>query len=161
MKNKPYLICCGIILLCITICCGAMQKKPINVYAEFTQKQTAKSAILIDYDSKSILYEKDINCKLPIASMVKLMTIYLTFKNIDSGNLSYDKKITTSENASNMGGSQVFIDPYVEYSVEDLLKSVIISSANDASVADLDGDGAINAADASLVLQKYAKSATE
>ena len=97
MKNKPYLICCGIILLCITICCGAMQKKPINVYAEFTQKQTAKSAILIDYDSKSILYEKDINCKLPIASMVKLMTIYLTFKNIDSGNLSYDKKITTSE----------------------------------------------------------------
>ena len=67
--------------------------------------------------------------------MVKLMTIYLTFKNIEDGVLTYDRKITTTENASSMGGSQVFIDPYVEYSVNDLLKSVIMASANDASVA--------------------------
>ena len=67
--------------------------------------------------------------------MVKMMTILLTLEEIQEGRLTEETLITTSENASSMGGSQVFIDPYVEYSTGDLLKSVIMASANDASVA--------------------------
>ena len=96
---------------------------------------SSKSAILMEYDSGEILFSKD-ECKhLPVASMVKMMTILLSLEELDMGNISLDTKITTTENASSMGGSQVFIDPYVEYSFEDLLKSVIMASANDASVA--------------------------
>ena len=89
----------------------------------------------MDCDTETIIFEKEIDKKLPIASMVKMMTIYLTLNEIEDGNLSLDKKVTISENASGMGGSQVFIDPYVSYTVENLLKSVIMSSANDSSVA--------------------------
>ena len=64
-----------------------------------------------------------------------MMTILIALEELDAGNVVLDTKITTTENASSMGGSQVFIDPYVEYSFEDLLKSVIMASANDASVA--------------------------
>ena len=59
----------------------------------------------------------------------------LTFEEMDNGNLTLETKITTTENASGMGGSQVFIDPYVSYTAEQLIKSVIMASANDASVA--------------------------
>lgn len=70
-----------------------------------------------------------------VASMVKIMTLLLTYEEIDKGNMSLETMIPTTENASKMGGSQVFIDPYVEYKAEDLIKSVIMMSANDASVA--------------------------
>lgn len=95
----------------------------------------SKSAILMEYDSGEILFAKDENKHLPIASMVKMMTILLSLEELEAGNVSLDTKITTTENASKMGGSQVFLDPFVDYSFEDLLKSVIIASANDASVA--------------------------
>lgn len=123
-----------LIMLCITLCSGVMHSNGL-IYAEAFSDITAKSAILIDSDSGTIVYEKDKDKKLPIASMVKLMTIYLSFKNIEEGKLSYKDLVTTSENASGMGGSQVFIDANVSYTVEDLLKSVIMASANDASVA--------------------------
>lgn len=134
MKKLNIYICSGLLIFLFAICCGITHKVGAT-FADLELTPTAKSAILMDYDSGTIVYEKDTDKKLPIASMVKMMTIYLTFKNIENGNLSYDKKITTSENASGMGGSQVFIDPYVSYRVEDLLKSVIMASANDASVA--------------------------
>ena len=67
--------------------------------------------------------------------MVKLMTVLLTMEGIDSGVISLDQKITVSKNAAGMGGSQVFLDAGSDYSVEDLLKSTIVASANDASVA--------------------------
>ena len=134
MKHYINKLSCIYLFILLTICSCIMQKEVVFANNDITL-DTAKSAILIDYDTKTIAYEKDKDKKLPIASMVKLLTIYLTFKNIEDGKLSYDQKITTSENASSMGGSQVFIDPYVNYTVNDLLKSVIISSANDASVA--------------------------
>lgn len=96
---------------------------------------TSKSACLVDYASGQVLYEKNGQTHLPVASMVKMMTILLTLEEIENGNLTEETMISTSENASSMGGSQVFIDPFVEYSAGDLLKSVIIASANDASVA--------------------------
>lgn len=134
MKNILVTICSVLLLLSVTICSGTMLNLN-SAHADYAGEINAKSAILVDFDSFQVVYEKDASQKLPIASMVKLMTIYLTFKNLEDGNLSYDQKITTSEKASGMGGSQVFIDPYVTYTVNDLLKSVIVSSANDASVA--------------------------
>lgn len=96
---------------------------------------SSKSAYLMEYESGQTLFSKDGNKRLPVASMVKMMTILLALEEYDAGNVSLDTMITTTENASSMGGSQVFIDPFVEYSFEDLLKSVIMASANDASVA--------------------------
>lgn len=96
---------------------------------------TAKSYILMDYNSGEILFQKNSSEKLPVASIVKLMTIELTCEEIERGALSLDDIVVASENASGMGGSQVFIEAGGEYSVGDLLKSVIVSSANDASVA--------------------------
>ena len=96
---------------------------------------TAKSAIVMDVNSGEILLSKNEKQKLPIASMAKLMTILLTLESIDNGVLSLDQKIGVSKNASGMGGSQVFLDAGSEYTVEQLLKSTIVASANDASVA--------------------------
>lgn len=122
------------IMLCIlsTIFCTNM---PILAFAESDIDITSKSACLVDYSSGTVLYEKESDKHLPIASMVKMMTILLTLEEIENGNLTEDTMITTTENASGMGGSQVFIDPFVEYRAGDLLKSVIVASANDASVA--------------------------
>lgn len=129
----------GVILtLILAICCGVTQKSN-TAYAEEKFDLTCKSAILMDFNSRTIIYEKEKDKKLPIASMVKLMTIYLTFDNLQNGNITYEQEFTTTENASGMGGSQVFIDPYVNYTVKDLLKSVIMASANDASVALAEG----------------------
>lgn len=121
-------------LLCalLSIFCTNMQ---VVAFAEGEVELTSRSACLVDYSSGTVLYEKESTKHLPIASMVKLMTILLTLEEIDEGRLTEETMITTTENASSMGGSQVFIDPYVEYSAGDLLKSVIMASANDASVA--------------------------
>lgn len=103
--------------------------------AESDVDLSAKSGLLMDYSSGEVLFEKDALVHLPVASMVKMMTILIALEEFEEGNVSLDTMISTTENASGMGGSQVFIDPYVEYSFEDLLKSVIMASANDASVA--------------------------
>ncbi len=96
---------------------------------------SSKSGLLMDFASGEILFDKDSKTHLPVASMVKMMTILISLEEYELGNVALDTLISTTENASGMGGSQVFIDPYVEYSFEDLLKSVIMASANDASVA--------------------------
>ncbi len=108
----------------------------ITVSAEsLIDSLTCKSAVVVDAGSGDILLSKNESKRLPIASMVKLMTILLTLENIDNGNLTLDQKITVSKNAAGMGGSQVFLDAGSDYSIEDLLKSTIVASANDASVA--------------------------
>lgn len=96
---------------------------------------SAKSLFLMDYNTGYVMYEKNADAKMPVASIVKLMTIDLTLDEIESGRLSLDEKVVASNNASSMGGSQVFIEEGGEYSISDLLKSAIVSSANDASVA--------------------------
>ncbi|MFW5779892.1 MAG: D-alanyl-D-alanine carboxypeptidase family protein [Bacillota bacterium] len=93
------------------------------------------SYYLIDYDTGTILDKHNENEKRPIASMVKIMTLVLTFNAIEDGRLDIDKTIVVSETASGMGGSQMFLDANKEYKVRDLIKGVIICSANDAAVA--------------------------
>ncbi len=95
----------------------------------------AKSAILIDSDTGTLLYEKNIHEKLPPASVTKVMTLYLVLEAVDGGKIKLSDIVQVSEHASSMGGSQVYLAPGEEMSVEDLIKAVAVSSANDAAVA--------------------------
>lgn len=95
----------------------------------------AKSAILIERDTGTVLFEKNSREELPPASMTKIMTMLLIMEAIDQGTLRYDEKIRTSEYAASMGGSQIFLEPGEEMTVDELLRGIAIASANDASVA--------------------------
>jgi len=92
------------------------------------------SCILIEKDSGKILYEKNANEKLPPASVTKIMTVLLVMEAIESGQLTLDMQIEASEHASQMGGSQIYLKPGEVFSVDDLLKAVVVASANDAAV---------------------------
>ena len=94
-----------------------------------------KSAILIERDTGKVLYEKNSNEKLPPASMTKIMTMLLMMEALDEGKISYEEKVRASEYAASMGGSQIFLEPGEEMTVEELLKGIAIGSGNDASVA--------------------------
>lgn len=95
---------------------------------------TSFSAYLADEDGREI-YSVNADERHQIASMVKIMTADLVFESIESGELSVDEKVTVSAEAAGMGGSQMFLDAGAEYTVSDLLKGVIVASANDASYA--------------------------
>lgn len=132
MRKLVVGICCGIMCIVCTLSCVRIE----NVAAEEPELSIkGKSAILVDFDSGNVLFEQNADEKVQVASIVKLMTTLLTFEEIDAGRLTLNEKLTTTENASGMGGSQVFIDPYVDYTIDEMLKSVIVASANDASVA--------------------------
>lgn len=108
----------------------------VQVKAETTALSiNAKSSLLMDFSTGKIVHEQNSFERLPIASMVKIMTLLLCFEQIDSGNLSFDTKIIASANATSMGGSQAFLDTNAEYKTDELLKSIIVASANDSCVA--------------------------
>ena len=95
----------------------------------------ATRAILIDPDSKKILYEKNIHEEASIASLTKMMGLILIFEEIDSGKIKYTDKVIASSNAANMGGSQIWLSAGEELTVDELLKGIIMASANDGIVA--------------------------
>ncbi len=97
--------------------------------------ESAKSAILIERDTGEVLYEKDANQTLPPASMTKIMTMILVMEALNDGSLKLDEKVRASEYAASMGGSQIFLEPGEEMTVDELLKGVAVASGNDASVA--------------------------
>lgn len=107
----------------------------LNVLAEEDFAPNGKSAILVDNLSGKVLYEKNADEKLAPASMTKLASMLMVMETIDNGNLKFEDKVTISEEAANMGGSQVFLQAGEVYTVYDLLKSVAIASGNDAVVA--------------------------
>jgi len=121
------------LILILTLC--FLPTKITNVYAGLETDVNYKSACLIDINSGNILVDENAKTRVPIASVTKLMTILLTLEHIADGKLSLTDKITVSENASGMGGSQIFLDANLNYEVGELLKSVIVASANDSSVA--------------------------
>ena len=95
----------------------------------------SSSAILIEPNSKRIIYEENKDEKHYPASMTKMMGMYIVLDNIQKGNLKWNDMVTASEYASSMGGTQIFLEPNEQMSVEDLFKSVCINSANDAITA--------------------------
>lgn len=95
----------------------------------------AKSAVLMEANTGTVLYAKDANLELPPASVTKIMTLLLVAEALASDSISLTDKVSVSSNAASMGGSQIFIKEGEEFTVEDLLKSTVIASANDAAVA--------------------------
>lgn len=95
----------------------------------------SKSNVLIEADSGEIILGNNEQEHLPIASICKVMTLLLAFESLDRGEIKLDQNVEISKNASSMGGSQVFLEENGTYNVNELLKSITVASANDASVA--------------------------
>lgn len=95
----------------------------------------SSSVVLIEPNSKRVIYEENKDEKHYPASMTKMMGMYIVLDNIQKGNLKWNDMVTASEYASSMGGTQIFLEPNEQMSVEDLFKSVCINSANDAITA--------------------------
>ena len=95
----------------------------------------AKSAYLTDYATGTVMFALNEKEHLPISSMCKIMTLILSFDAIKSGALSMEESLTVSERAAAMGGSQVFLEANAQYPVKELIKSIVVCSANDSCVA--------------------------
>lgn len=93
-----------------------------------------KGAILMEAQTGTVLYEMNADDALPPASVTKIMTLLLVMEAIERGSIGYDTVLETSTHASSMGGSQIYLKEGEQMTVEDLLKAVVISSANDAAV---------------------------
>ena len=96
---------------------------------------SAPSAVLMEKETGTVLYEKDAHAKLEPASVTKVMTLLLTMEAIDAGQLSYDTVVTASAHACSMGGSQIWLEENEQMTVDDMLKAVCVVSANDCAVA--------------------------
>ena len=119
---------------------------PFQIYASDTVEElptatapvlniNAKSAILMEAETGKILYEQNASEALPPASVTKIMTLLMVMEAIESGKITESDMVTVSEYAASMGGSQVFLASGEKFTVRDLLKCTVISSANDAAVA--------------------------
>ena len=109
------------------VCVSSIVDEPI--------KTRAKSAFLMDYSTNTVMYSYKETERLPIASMCKIMTALLCFDAIEAGFLSLEEEVCVSERAASMGGSQVFLEANAKYSVNELIKSIVVCSANDSCVA--------------------------
>lgn len=108
------------------------------IFTGMTKKESAlgsEHCYIMDYDSGRELYAKGENERKPIASMVKIMTLLLTFENVEQGKISFDQKVSISHEAAKQIGSEMFLDEGEQYSLSDLIKGIVTMSANDASVA--------------------------
>ena len=103
--------------------------------AELDLAPKTKSAILIEKDTGSVLFDKNKDERLSPASMTKIMTMLLIMEALDQKRISMTDKVRTSEYAASMGGSQIFLEPGEEMTVEQMLRGIAIGSGNDASVA--------------------------
>ena len=136
MKTKKIIIT---ILLIICAFCSLIRINTAEVSAySVLDNVNAKSYVVVD-QSGNILIEKNSNDKKEVASICKLMTTLITLENIDKGNISLDTKLVASEKAASAEGSQAFLDARSSYSVRDLLKSVIVASANDSAIVLAEG----------------------
>lgn len=103
--------------------------------AEYVSNGDAKALLLMEYSTGKVLFAENEYEHLPIASVTKVISTLLVVEAIDNGKITLQDSVTVSEYAAGMGGSQVFLEAGETMSVEDLLKSVIVVSANDATVA--------------------------
>lgn len=147
MLKKTVLVCLSIIflfvsLLVIPVCAasdGIVDYDATTVMKIMNKTSVtelkAKGAILIDFNSGTVLQEKNSHEKLPLASVTKVMSMLLIMEAIDSGRITFDTKVKVSDHSYSMGGSQVWLEPGEIFTVDELMKAVAIHSANDATVA--------------------------
>ena len=103
--------------------------------ADFSEEVNAKSAVLMNANTGKILFEYNADDALPPASVTKVMTLLLVFEALDNGVIKLSDMVSTSEHAASMGGSQIYLEPGEQMSVDELIKSVVVSSANDAAAS--------------------------
>ncbi|MEG1742838.1 MAG: D-alanyl-D-alanine carboxypeptidase family protein, partial [Clostridia bacterium] len=94
-----------------------------------------KAAILIEASTGRVLFAQNENAHLPIASVTKIMSTLLVIEAIDSGKIKLDDKVTVGADAAKMGGSQVYLEVGEQMTVHEMLKALVVVSANDATVA--------------------------
>lgn len=133
------------IMICVSMFSGVVFAEGENVFSsvevEEIIRQTnieslqASSAILIEANTGQILFEKNIDEKFPIASLTKIMSLYLVFEALANGDVTYDTIVTASEYAVSFGGSQVYLAQGEQFRLEDMINAIDIHSANDATVA--------------------------
>lgn len=114
-----------VLVLLLTLCPAWGVELPVQ----------AEAALLMEKETGQVLYAKNEHQALEPASVTKVMTLLLVMEAIDRGTLAYDDVVTVSDYAASMGGSQIFLSPGEQITVEDLLKGVCVSSGNDAAVA--------------------------
>lgn len=133
MKRKITLV------LLLAIMAISLFTVQFNAFAEENASDipltSASKEALLMTESGEVLYGHDITVKRPIASMTKIMTLLCVYDSIEQGKLSLDDSVTISENASSMGGSQVFLDAHTQHKASNLIKSIVVCSANDSCVA--------------------------
>ena len=119
-----------LILLCIF-----MIIFPKVVLGEENYLSNGKSGLLIEVSSGKILYEKNKDDRLSVASMTKMVALIIIMEKLNNGDITLDEVVTVSKNASGMGGSQIYLETGEEMTVRDLIKGITMASANDATVA--------------------------
>ena len=124
MKKLISILLSAVLLLCVL---PAVRAEGLDV--------PAPSAILMDAATGTVLYEKNADEKLPPASVTKIMTLLLVMEALDSGRIGWDDMVTASEAAAAKGGSQVYLEVGEQMSMDEMLKSVVVSSANDCATA--------------------------
>lgn len=124
MKKIISILLSAVLLLCVL---PAVRAEGLDV--------PAPSAILMDAATGTVLYEKNADEKLPPASVTKIMTLLLVMEALDSGRIGWDDMVTASEAAAAKGGSQVYLEVGEQMSTDEMLKSVVVSSANDCATA--------------------------
>ncbi|KAF6580159.1 D-alanyl-D-alanine carboxypeptidase [Paenibacillus sp. EKM212P] len=140
MKKKvvAFILACLVSLTAVPVGGWAEESIPESKTKEGSAAELAPqalSAILMDADTGTVIYEKNSREKLPPASITKIMTMLLTMEAIQDGKLKLTDKVRASEYASSMGGSQIFLEPGEEMTVDEMLKGIAMASGNDASVA--------------------------
>lgn len=128
--------CCIFLCLFFPLCactvpCCAVQTPTDTAFPDID----ARSAILMEAETGTVLYENNADEALPPASVTKIMTMLLVFEALDDGRIAIGDTVRVSDYAASMGGSQVYLKAGEEMTVDELLKSVIVASANDAAVA--------------------------
>ena len=124
MKKLISILLSAVLLLCVL---PAVRAEGLDV--------PAPSAILMDAATGTVLYEKNADEKLPPASVTKIMTLLLVMEALDSGRIGWHDMVTASEAAAAKGGSQVYLEVGEQMSMDEMLKSVVVSSANDCATA--------------------------
>lgn len=114
---------------------GIAQADEPPMKAEAPITLTSPSAILCEASTGQAIFEKNADERRPVASVNKVMTILLTLEAVDEGRVSLEDQVTVSPRAASMGGSQAFLDAGERYKLSELLKTVIVASANDSAVA--------------------------
>ena len=122
-------VCKFLGLLLVLVC-------PISVFAlDSDPIGNAKSGILIEANTGKIIFEKNKNEKMAIASMTKMVAQIIILEEVEKGKIKWSDVVTVSKNAADMGGSQIYISEGEKISIEDLMKGISMASGNDATVA--------------------------